>query len=292
MNIVEKELKKALSFYEIDDTDYLSKCLECINYINNNDSFKKRVEELYDILYNKKDYLIAKLWKVKLKEELFGNNYHSYVTNILLLMGYKFHIKNIMLYKLDDNQINIHKKRVKEALLNDIYEKNLDGIRISQMLWGSYFSNMRIIEVGRLQYEFVKENPLTNEKEECIKMHIPKDGELDINLVKESIVKSKIEIKKYFGLDNPKYYCDSWLLSKEVRKCIKEDSNIVQFQKLFDIREASDCTKDILKFVYGVIECSDYIKLKEESSLQRNLKQMLLNNEIIKKGIGRLKDIV
>lgn len=131
-------------------------------------------------------------------------------------------------------------------------------------------------------------NPITKTKEKCIKIHIPKGNALDIRLVKDSLEKADNEIKKYFGINNFNYYCEFWLLSKKVRKCVSDDSNIAKFQELFDMVEMDECTKDILNFVYGVIECSDYNQLKEETSLQRNLKQMLLNNEIIKKEIGKL----
>lgn len=60
------------------------------------------------------------------------------------------------------------------------------------MLWGAYFINIRIIEVGRLQYEFCKVNPLNKKGyKKCIKIHIPSGEKLAEEQVKESIIKSK-----------------------------------------------------------------------------------------------------
>lgn len=290
MNINKEQIIKALKFYEINDKNYLNKCLECLDYINKYEDFRKKTEQVYNTLYNEKDYLIAKLWKINSKEELFGKHYHPFITSIILLMGYNFHNKNMKSLNLDNKQINIHKKRVKETLLNDIYEKGLDSIRISQMLWGTYFINLKIIEVGRLQYELVNINPVTKKEEKCIKIHIPKDDKLDIDLVKESLNNSKLEIKKYFKLDEFYYYCESWLLSKEVRSCVKDNSNIARFSNMFDITEGEECIRDILNFVYNDIECKDYTILDESTSLKKNLKNKLLNNVIINIGIGKLRE--
>lgn len=287
---MKNKIINALNFYGINDKSYLNECLKCIDYLSLYKYLIDKVNNIIDILYNKKDYLLAKLWKVKDKKDLFGNYYHSYITNIIVLLGCKIHQENIIKYNLDDNQIKNHKKRVKEALTYDVYERGYDGIRISQMLWASYFINLRIIEVGLLQYELVDINPITNKKERCIKIHIPKNTKLDIKSVKESLNKSKSEIKKYFKLYNPKYYCESWLLSSKVLNLLDDDSNIVKFSKLFDITVGSNCIGDILNFVYGKLNCDDYNALQVDTSLQRKIKEELIKGVIIKIGIGKLKE--
>ena len=287
---MKKRIIDALDFYGISYNNYLDKCLECFDYVVKHDDLFIKVKNLIDILYNKKDYLLAKPWKVKSNEELFGDNYHPFITNIIVLLGYKLHQENMKKYNLDDKQIKIHKKRVKEALTYDIYERGYDGIRISQMLWASYFINLRIIEVGSLQYELVDINPITNKKEKCIKIHIPRNTDLEIKNVKKSLIKSKDELAKYFKLNNLEYYCESWLLSKEVLKLLNNNSNILKFSNLFDIKSGSDCKKDILNFVFNEALPVKYEALKDNTSLQRNLKDLLVNNGIIKIGIGRLKE--
>lgn len=108
-------------------------------------------------------------------------------------------------------------------MLNDIVNKHYDGIIISQMLWGTYFINARLIEYLRLQFE-----PTINNK---IKMYIPAGKNLDINEVKKSIQNSRELLKKYYNIENPKYICESWLLSKEISKMLDENSNIKKFQE-------------------------------------------------------------
>lgn len=283
MTINNELIKKAMKFYEIEDEEYIYHCYECINFINKNASLKNKVNELYQLLYFKIDEA-SKLWNIKNINELFGEENHPYITNVLLLSGYEIHIKNMKKYNFDEAQIKTHKKRVRESFTNDIYIRHYQGIRISQMLWGTYFINARLIEVGRLQYEYVK-----SKKEEFIKIHIPKGSKLNNESVKISLNNSQKEIKKYFHLDNPKYYCNSWLLSNQINKMVKSDSNIAKFHDMFIVEDGEECIEDILNFVYEISECTSYDELPERTSLQREIKRWLIEGKKIYIGKGNLK---
>ena len=210
---------------------------------------------------------------------MFGTDSAPFVTNILLLLRFENHKENIKKNKFSTNQIYIHKQRVKECLTKDIYDRKYENIRISQMLWGVYFINCKLIEVGRLQYEYC---------ENYIKIHIPSGSKLDYNKVIKSIKNSKKEIKKYYGKNKMTYYCNSWLLSKQIKSMLKDNSNIVKFQTLFEIEEGESCLKDILNFVYKINEGLDYNLLPENSSLQKSIKEYLLRGNDVKLGKGKL----
>jgi len=282
--------EQALYFYDIQDIEYKQKCFECIDEINNKEEYIEIINKFFDELYFGKEKNIRQVWKVKSMSEIFGEIKNPFITNIMLLAGFEIHQNNMEKFSLDDEQRTIHIKRVRECLLNDIIIRKYDGIRISQMLWGVYFVNIRLIEVGRLQYEYIMFNPL-DEKEEkhCIQVHIPRGEKLDVLKVKESLSKSIVEIKKYFGLDNPQYFCTSWLLSPQINTLVDSNSNIAKFNELFEIVGQKDGIKDVLNFVFNISECSDYNELEEKTTLQVKIKQMLLNNESISTGIGILK---
>ncbi len=274
-------IKEALSFYEINDENYKLNCLECFEYINQSKELIKEFSDIYDILFIDKTNKIEKLWNIDSVESLFTQRIKLYVTSLLLLSGFEFHKRNMNEHSFNDKQISIHKKRVRECLINDVKIKKYDGIRVSQMLWGAYFINARIIEVGRLQYEF--------ENEHSVKIHIPSDGKLNIKDVLKSIKQSKSYIKKYFEIDDYKYNCNSWLLSKQIHDIVETNSNIYNFFELFDVEEGNDCIKDILNFVYQKKEINNYNELNEETSLQKSIKQYLINGNSIKMGKGILK---
>ena len=139
------------------------------------------------------------------------------------------------------------------------------------MLWGTYFINVKIIEIGRLQYEFYNGN---------IKIHIPKGDKLIYKSIITSLENSKDYITKYFNIYKYNYYCDSWLLSSSLKGILNEDSNILKFQSLFEIRDGKTCIDDILNFVFEVNDEKDFTKLIEETSLQKKLSNICYNATI------------
>ena len=287
---MEEKIIEALHFYGIEDEEYKKRCLEVVYDINNNEVLKNKVEELFYKLYDKNKEGLSKLWKMKKVSELFGDC-NLFITSVMILLGYDIHRKNMSKYNLSDEQKSIHIKRVKNALLDDIYIRGYESVRISQMLWASYFISLRIIEVGGFQYELVSENPITKEKEMCIKMHVPKGASLNEEDVRSSIRKSTYEIERYFNVKDINYYIESWLLSPEVLALLDDNSNILKFSKLFSIKSMGECTRDILDFVFNDVYIKDYNLLVCKTSLQAKLKSLLINKKEIHIGIGKLKQL-
>ena len=276
-----EKIKEALDYYLIKDADYQEKCNICIDEIIKQKKIYIKAKEIYEILYTDETGKFKELWNEKDINILFGQKVNPFITNILLLLGFEYHIKNIKKYDFDDEQIKKQKQRIKECLLNDIVNKHYDGIRISQMLWGTYFINGRLIECGRLQFE-----PTSNDK---VKIHIPAGNKLDIKDVKDSIETSRKLIKKYYNIENPKYICESWLLSKEISEMLDENSNIRKFQELFDIQSSENGIDDVLNFVFNLKKCDNYNELSEVTRLQKNIKEFLKSNKTIYDGYGELK---
>lgn len=284
--LIEKDnIEKALAFYNINIENYKTKCYKCLDDINMNSELKNKINHVLKLLYRNESEQLNLLWKESNLNKFLGVSYNKFIHNIILLSGYKMHKENMNKYKFDTYQILIHKNRVRECLTSDIYNRKLEGIRLSQVLWGIYFVNIRLIEVGRLQYEYCN-----NKKGKYIKIHIPKGDKLDFNEVINSIKDSKKEIEKYFKIENYEYYCESWLLSKEITKLLDNNSNILKFQKLFDITEGKKAIKDILNFVFDLQQIDNYYNLPENTSLQSRIKGLLIDGKEIYIGIGKLKN--
>lgn len=278
-------INKAFEFYNIDEK-YKEKCYKCAEEINKNELFYNSFNKVYEMLYLNNFLEIKTLWNVKNINELFITNINPFATNLMIILGYEFHKNNMEKYDFDEIQINIHKKRVKECFENDLIYRQYDGVRISQMLWATYFIRAKIIEIGLLQYEY--EN--TENNISTIKIHIPKGNKLDLGQVKESIEKSKIKLRNIFNLSELKYICNSWILSNQIYNLIDKNSNIALFHKLFDVKDGDNCIDDILNFVYEVNKCDNYRKLPEKTSLQKTLKDELINNKKFYLGLGTLKE--
>ena len=277
-----EKIKECLNFYHITDNSYLEKCYLCYDDLVKNPTIYQKFINLYGILYKSPFDNLRKLWKKKTIDELFGISVNPFTTNLLLLLGAPVHQENMEKLGFDDYQINKHLFRVRECLLKDIYERGFSGIRVSQLLWGVYFINGKLIEIDRLQYEYVNDF--------IIKIHIPTGSKLEKEEVLSSLKKSRGELKKYFTVKNFKYCCDSWLLSDEIHSLLKPDSNIYQFYQLFQIEEGENCISDILNFLYHKNEIVDYNTLQEDTYLQKIVKKELLNGTIFHLGIGILKD--
>lgn len=285
--LIEKDnIEKVLTFYNINLEDYKYKCYKCLDDINKNKELKTRIYNVLKLLYSNESEQLKLLWNESDLSRFIGESYNKFIHNIILLSGYKIHEENMSKYNFDTYQVLAHKNRVRECLINDIYNRKLEEIRLSQTLWGIYFINIRLIEVGRLQYEYCN-----NKKEKYIKIHIPKGDKLLYNEVLNSIKNSKKEIKKYFNIENYEYYCESWLLSKDITKLLDSNSNIANFQQLFDITEGKDAIKDILNFVFDLQQIDSYYNLPERTSLQSKIKDLLINGKEIHIGTGKLKKI-
>lgn len=284
MKITKEDILNSLKLYDITDMTYKMRCLECIDKINSSISIKQKVSTMLDKVYIDTPKDLRDKYKKCTKEEMFEESMPDFITNVILLLGYKIHIKNME--KMTTLQRNISIKRISQCLKSN----NLEEISISQMLWGVYIVIGRIIDVGRLQYERCFFNPLTKEMEDVVKIHIPKGEKLEYSEVINSLKESRYYINKYFNLDKYTYYCISWILSNKVLSIVDKNSNIAKFNKLFKVVLVVDGTCDILHFVFNTRD-NDYSKLEENTTLQRGLKQKLLNGEKIDKGIGILKKL-
>lgn len=279
MIITKENILRGLKYYNISNNHYKEKCLECLEYIFLSNSLREKTNELIDILTD--NTKMNDLWG-KEKIEIFGEEYHPFITSVIVLCGYNIHKENMTKMGFTSAEKEIYKNRVKETLLNDLDIRGLSSIRVSQMIWAYYFITTRLIEVGRLQYENCKT---------YIKIHIPAGEKLEHEKVVKSIMQSEKEIRKYFGLNNPDYLLNSWIISKGINEIIPKNSNIYRLYEMFDVKDSKeDATDSILNFVFGITEkVSDYSKLTEKTSLQKLLKQQLMNGIQFKVGIGKLK---
>ena len=262
--ILLNDIDNALEYYDLDNK-YKTRCYECANSINSNELFLDSFNKIYSLLNRTEFSEIKELWKYKETDELFCNKINPFVTNLMILLSYKTNKESIAKYELDQEQININKERIKECFVKDLEERNYNSVRISQMLWAYYFVRVKIIEIGRLQYELLE----TNNDGSIIKIHIPSGCKLDYDKVVDSIELSKKELKRIYNIDNLIYKCDSWLLSNQLNMLIDKNTNIYKFYSLFDVIDGEECTYDILNFVYQKNDNTNYAELQENTYLQR-----------------------
>ena len=74
------------------------------------EAYKEAFYRVYKNLYCNYFETIRKLWEIKDINKLFINNIDQFCTNIMILLGFKIHDDNMKKMKLDDTQVEIHKK--------------------------------------------------------------------------------------------------------------------------------------------------------------------------------------
>ncbi len=139
-----------------------------------------------------------------------------------------------------------------------------------------------LLRIGVLEYEMLPER-----KE--ISLHIPSDS----RFTPEQVDASLKEAKAFFAVFFPEYkdapyVCHSWLLSPELGKLLPEDSNIAAFQRRFAITHVEPDSREFIGWLFRCQEDTPAKSLPEATSLQKKVKQLLLEGGNIGEARGNL----
>ena len=121
--------------------------------------------------------------------------------------------------------------------------------------WLRRHLSLRIFKLGRLQFspgEAIMDIPELGiaEGDPMMEIHIPAVGPLDHEECLKSIELAKEFFAKYYPEYHYRYFtCHSWLLDTSLKEILNPDSNIIQFQNMFDValEELDDA---ILRYVF------------------------------------------
>lgn len=153
--------------------------------------------------------------------------------------------------------------------------------------WWSYRQvSMCLFRIGLLEYEF-----FAYKGEKVLSVHIPSDTKLVDEKVGESIEKAKEFMAKFY----PEYcgcrmYCESWLLAPKLQELLPETSNIVKFQKRFALFAEDYEDKGCVYWVFKAPKDTPFEQLREDTTLQRKIKAVLLAGGGIGWGEGFIKE--
>lgn len=284
------DFKAICHFYNLSN-NFTNSLLEAVDLLKFDDNLNFICYLFYYILYFSNESHDIWSWDFKTVFTTHGN---YMIPAISLLAGQPIHIKNMNERNYDDYQIEKHKQNLYSNIMNDY--NSIHGLRFRHMVWLSTFIKCNIIEIGRLQYNYHSFVDLDylDSKKHSIKLHIPGGRPLNIVEVKQSIKNAPKYIYPYFQLDYSKkleFYVVSWLFSPELKYFLKEDSNILHFQKLFNIIEYHENLKDFMLFVFNTHDIpKSFSTLKCSTSLQKNMKSYLLEGNQLHIGTAILKE--
>lgn len=199
-----------------------------------------------------------------------------------------------MLLRAVESHKEYEKRGINETIFKDtmkfctrFVEEHYEVYGTYAFTWGWWFPrqlSLREFRIGALEYEMIEK-----EEQKLINIHIPADADMG----RESLCKSYEDAREFFAKYFPEYgqsdmVCDSWLLSPVLAKLLPESSNIVRFQRVFDLIRVDDMNDSSIRWVYGRTDLP-ILKLPERTSLQKKIKACLLEGNSIGAAYGRLK---
>lgn len=141
-----------------------------------------------------------------------------------------------------------------------------------------------MFRIGELEYEIKH-----MDKDVVIGIHIPSDTDFSPIAVDKSLKEAHEFFQKYYpSLADAEYRCHSWLLDSQLQGMLDNKSNIVDFQKRFEIFDEGEAATEFLEWLYNT-KSTDYSTLPENTTLQINVKKHLLAGGIIRNAYGRIR---
>lgn len=200
-----------------------------------------------------------------------------------------------MLLRAVETHKEYEKKGISETIFTDtmkfcsrFVEEHYKVHGIYAFTWGWWFPrqlSLREFRIGALEFEMIEK-----EDKKLINIHIPADADMG----RESLRKSYEDARVFFSKYYPKYgqsdmLCDSWLLSPVLAKLLPESSNIIRFQKAFELIRVDETNDSAIRWVYGRTDLPTH-ELQEHTSLQKKIKASLLEGGGIGAALGILKE--
>ena len=137
--------------------------------------------------------------------------------------------------------------------------------------------------IGALEYEFV--DGVHRE----IAIHIPSDADMRPACIDASVSEFEAFRAKYFpDWLGVRLVCDSWMLVPALEQLVGEDSNVLAFQRRFEIESTDTEATWFMGWIFPGYDTVDE-NLPERTTLQRNLKKYLLAGHTFGIAKGTLK---
>ena len=157
--------------------------------------------------------------------------------------------------------------------------------------WTTRQIGAKLFRVGELEYELRETDDEALPR--IISLHIPSDALMTADRLNDSVARAKEFLKEYFpDWANLPMRCHSWLLSPALKPLLDEHSNILRFQRAFDIDTEEYESNGELQWVFKLIgeqqKNVDLSALPEDTSLQRRMKAYLLEGGKIGTAAGFL----
>lgn len=166
---------------------------------------------------------------------------------------------------------------------------------LGEIHWLIYHFTMQLFKIGRLEYRMAKaeceipERGITT-KDNVVEIHIPAAGPLLQAECEQSVDAARAFMEKFYPEYHYSYFmCGSWLLDEGLAQYLDKDSNMIRFQKLFDIPKRVE-SDSILMFTLGVnINRENVNEAAAKTGFAQKVKELAMQGETFYAGYGLIK---
>lgn len=152
--------------------------------------------------------------------------------------------------------------------------------------WTTRQVGCHLFRIGELEYEIKH-----TENETAIGIHIPSDADFSPLAVDKSLHDANDFFAMYYpSLSGAAFRCHSWLLDRQLRGMLGNNSNIINFQDRFEIVNEGEVGIEFIEWLFHT-KSTNYNTLPENTSLQINMKKHLLAGGVIRNAYGRIKEV-
>lgn len=153
--------------------------------------------------------------------------------------------------------------------------------------WSWRQTSLSLFRIGALEYEF-----LPYENRPALALHIPSDAQLTPEAVDFSLAQAESFFHTCFPHYRSECYtCDSWLLSPRLRPLLNRNSNILAFQNRFCILRENREDREFIEHLFRHPWDTAYADLPAATSLQRQVKTLLLQGGTVGCAFGVLNPV-
>jgi len=188
-------------------------------------------------------------------------------------------------YALEQNNARGIPRQITVETLKDVniwldnYDKQFGKMGIGPFHWLSRLYLGRVFCLGRLQFLVANAPDVVPSGPFVLTTHIPQGKPLTKDACLDSFSRAKEFYAQYFPEKPAEYFtCHSWLLAPNLAEILPEESNIVQFMRMWvQYPCQGDNSAQAMERVFGFgFDRQDLSKAPEETSLQKKMKEYLL----------------
>lgn len=152
------------------------------------------------------------------------------------------------------------------------YRQERGALAFDRGWWAYRQTSLQLFRIGALEYEFALLKGVP-----ALALHIPSDANLSAQEVDRSLVQAEVFFKTCFpDFSFEHYTCDSWLLSPRLRPLLAQNSRILAFQNRFRLLEDRPDDREFIQWLFQAPQDTPPEALPCRTSLQRQVKRLLL----------------